>query len=265
MQIRKIKLEKLRNAHDISGLPTKDGRKIKKDRLVRSGRLQELPQSTVDALKEMGLTTVIDVRIDTEIEEHPDTMIEGVDYIRLPLLCTATTGITQQKSMASRMSQESKRIKEEFGSADNYMLKMYEIVLFSEETREKIVDFFNLLMEKDGLIIWHCSAGKDRAGILSMLLEWVLGVDEKLIIEDYTASQLFQRRRRNMQKMALAITPIPLRLKRILRAMMNAKALYIKGAIGFVKERFGNIDNYFIRHLGFDEQFLKAFKDKYLE
>ena len=70
--VRKMQLKKLSNTRDLGGLPTADGRKIKHGKLLRSGKLYKLPQKTVDAFKELGVTTVVDLRIFTEIEEHLD-------------------------------------------------------------------------------------------------------------------------------------------------------------------------------------------------
>ena len=46
--------------------------------------------------------------------------------------------------------------------------------------------FVRLLLEdRCGAILWHCTAGKDRAGFASVIIEEILGVDRNFIIEDY--------------------------------------------------------------------------------
>lgn len=51
MRIQRLNLKKLDNTRDLGGMPTKDGRKIKRGKLIRSGRLYKLPAQTIDALK----------------------------------------------------------------------------------------------------------------------------------------------------------------------------------------------------------------------
>ncbi len=63
MNTNRLKLKKLRNTRDLGGIATADGRVIKKGKLIRSGRLFALPKSTVEKLKSIGLTTVIDLRV----------------------------------------------------------------------------------------------------------------------------------------------------------------------------------------------------------
>ena len=72
IQIRRMPLRKLFNTRDLGGLPTGDGRKIRHKKLIRSGKLYKIPKSTVDALKKAGVKTVIDLRIFTESEQHPE-------------------------------------------------------------------------------------------------------------------------------------------------------------------------------------------------
>ena len=193
VHIRRMPLKKLFNTRDLGGLPAADGKTIKYGKLIRSGKLYKLPKKTVEALKAYGVTTVIDLRIFTEQEEAPDTLWDGVKYVHLPILCTATPGITREKSMRRTMVLESKRIKKEFGSATRYMEEMYCSILLNEEPQNYLKQALRLIIENENCVLWHCSGGKDRAGIVSMLVESLLGVSEDVIIADYVASLRFQR------------------------------------------------------------------------
>ncbi len=264
MRIERLNLKKLNNTRDLGGLPAADGKVIKKGKLIRSGKLFKLPKSTINALEKLGVTAVIDLRTDKEREEYPPTPLNGATYYHIPLVCTATTGITHQKSMATTMLEESKRIKSEFGTADNYMKSMYEIILFSEQSKARLKEIFKIILNENGCVLWHCNGGKDRTGIVAMLLEALLGVDEKIIIKDYVASDKFQRRRRNMQKLGLRITPLPHHFKHILYALMNAKPQYITGATDEIKAKYGSVENYCKEELKLTEEDISALKQKYL-
>lgn len=265
MRIEKIKLKKLDNTRDLGGIPAENGRKIKHGKLIRSGRLYKLPKETVLRLEKMGISTIVDMRTDKEREEYPYTEIKGAKYVNLPLVCTATPGITHTKSMARTMLEESKRIKTEFGTADNYMQSVYSILLFDKDSLIRLRKFFTLVIEDESCILWHCSAGKDRTGICAMLLEFVLGVDEKIVIEDYIASEKFQKKKRFLQRAGLVIAPIPPRFKQILIALMKAKPQYITGAIAEIKSRYGSVTDYCRQAIGLTDEEIKFLKDKYLE
>lgn len=265
MQIVRLKLKKLNNTRDLGGLPTKDGKTVKYNRLIRSGRLYDLPEGTVNYLKRTGLTTVIDLRIDQEQAEHPDTVIDGAVYYWLPLLCTATPGITREKTMKKTMVTESKRIKSEFGSVDNYMIDMYKKILYNGQSRDTLKKFFRLVVESEGCVLWHCSGGKDRAGICAMLIESLLGVSDEVIVLDYVSSQRFQRRKYTWSKLGLWIAPVSRQFRKILFAMMNAKKKYILALMEDVEYRYGSITEYCKKELDITEEDIALLKAKYLE
>ncbi len=263
--IKRLPLKKLFNTRDLGGMPAADGLVIRHDRLIRSGKLYKLPDDTVLKLKKKGLNLIIDLRIYTEREEYPDTVIDGVEYVHLPVLCTATPGITREKSMTKTMAIESRRIKTEFGTADNYMLAMYKMVLFSDEAVGYLRDCLRLIIDNDGCVLWHCSGGKDRAGLVAMLVESLLGVDERMIVADYVASHRFQRAKFFWNRVGLMIAPLVPRFKHILYGMMAAKPKYITDTIAAVKEEYGSINEYCKQRLGVTDEDIALMRSKYLE
>ncbi len=264
MRIERLKLKKLSNTRDLGGFPAADGKKIRSGKLIRSGRLYKIPTSTIKALQDMGVSTIVDMRTERERMEYPCTIIPNAKHINLPLVCTATTGITYEKSMAKTMREESKRIKTEFGTADNYMQNVYEIILFTPDSQKKLKEFLDLVRDEEGTILWHCNAGKDRTGIAAMLLEYLLGVDEELIIHDYCISKKFQINKRRLQRLGLLIAPVPLRFKHILYALMDAKPQYIISAIETMKKRHGTVIDYCKQALGVTDEDIKILREKYL-
>lgn len=263
--IKRLPLDKLPNTRDLGGLPAEDGKTIKYGKLIRSGKLYKIPPKTVAALKNIGVTTIIDLRIFTELEEYPDTVIDGVKCVHLPVLCTATAGITRDKTMQKTMVSESKRIKTEFGTADNYMSAMYQSILLNEEPQKLLKQTLRLIIENEGCIMWHCSSGKDRAGIVAMLIESLLGVSEEVILLDYKASVKFLRAKFFWNQAGLVIAPCSLRLKKILYGMMKAKPRYMLEAMQAVKEKYGSINEYCKQVLDVTDEDIELMKKKYLE
>ncbi len=265
MQIEKLELKKLNNTRDLGGFPAADGKHIAPGRLIRSGKLYKLPRSTSEKLENMGIHAVIDLRIDNEVDQYPPYMLDGTRYVRIPLLTTAKPGITYEKrSMPSLMNEESKLIESEYKDADEYMHKIYTDILFQEDSQKNIRKVFDVFLEEDGCILWNCSGGKDRAGIIAMLLESVLGVPEEIVIEDYVASQEFQRKKRGAQKRLLKIAPISHKFKELLIAFMDARPPYITQAMDSIKEKHGSVIGYCKEALGLTDGDIQALRDKFL-
>jgi protein-tyrosine phosphatase len=170
-----------------------------------------------------------------------------------------------ERSMRKTMAVESRRIKSEFGNADNYMIAMYKFILFSEDSIPSLKQTMRLIIDNDDCILWHCSGGKDRAGIVTMLLLYLLGVDEKIIIDDYTASRRFQRKKFFWNRVGLVIAPLYRRFKAILLGMMAAKPSYLTNTIDEIKASYGTVENYCKQVLDITDEDIKTLKDKYLE
>ena len=70
------------------------------------------------------------------------------------------------------------------------MKRMYSSVLSDDYSTAAIRKFFELLLTcEEGSTLWHCTAGKDRTGILTFLLLGTLGVSHDDILADYLISE----------------------------------------------------------------------------
>ena len=69
---------------------------------------------------------------------------------------------------------------------DDFFLKVYRGITLSEESKEAYAKFLKLVLENEkGSVLFHCTSGKDRTGIASLLLLHILGVDKETIIGDH--------------------------------------------------------------------------------
>lgn len=265
MPIEKIKLKKIANMRDMGGIPTADGKKIRRGKLIRCGRLSKLSKKTVDALMAMNIGTVIDLRTNREIAEHPPTILQGVSYRYLALPGNTPPEQSKSRHMSSEVYAQSKRVKRDFGTPENYMVEMYKYIVFDPDCRAKLKVVFDLMLKEENCIVFHCNSGTDRTGIIAMLIESVLGVDKQLIMDDYMASRTFQRRRRYWQRVGLIIAPLPIRFKRLLFWQMLPKTQYMLRLLNEIEERYGSVTGYVKEALGVTEKEIETLKLKYLE
>ncbi len=265
MAIERLNIKQLPNIRDIGGFETNDGKKIVYGKLFRSGKLYKLNKKTKTAIQSLNLSHVIDLRIETEVLEKPDTKINNSEYLNYSLLCTATPAITADKSMRLTMKKESKRIKKEFGTADNYMVEMYKRVLLNKESKETLKMILNVILNAEGGVLWHCNGGKDRAGLVAMLVEGLLGVKEQTIIEDYVISHKYQKRKFFWSNFGLSIAFLGTEFRKIILNMLSAKPEYIIKTLEFINETYGSIENYAKAELDISDEFIEKLKNKYLE
>lgn len=257
----------LANGRDLGGMKTVDGRVIKSHKFIRSGKLCKLKKKEIQSIKAHGVKTIIDLRIDNEITNQQDTKIDTIKYIHIPVLCATMPGITRDKSMYRVMKDESTLLKTQYATADDYMKGLYDIIMYSPQTQKQLKKALEIIMSSKGCVLWHCAAGKDRAGIVAMLVEGLLGVSEYDIIKDYLASQQSQKFKKGFQKFTLTLYTIftfGYKFKNILCAMLDAKVEYITHTIEGIKKRYGSIEGYCINALKISKESIEEFKNSSL-
>ena len=153
-----IPLEGTKNTRDLGGMPVAGGQ-LRSGRLYRSGALCFATPADVEKLGGLHLSTVVDLRTDQEIAKDGFDRITLGKNLRLPMKVYHGHGAEAYRSLVLQNPQ----------------------VLRA---------FFGLLAKPESYpVIYHCSAGKDRAGILTALLLDYLGTPRSLIMDDYLQSQ----------------------------------------------------------------------------
>ena len=178
---RKLNYKSLPNIRDLGGMRTDDGRQIISGKLIRSGHLSGMPEEELEKIS--GLVgTVIDFRTDNERLENPDAQIADAAYYHIPIVESFTPGV-------SREEDSDKRVVEQLlfkpGEARDYMIRMYR-AFAGDYAVAGYADFVRLLLQGNKkAVLWHCTAGKDRAGTAAVIIEEILGIPREVIIADY--------------------------------------------------------------------------------
>ncbi len=188
MHSQPIPFRDLKNTRDLGGMPAKDGRTIRSGKLIRSGMLYGIGKSDLVTLAgTVGL--IIDFRTDIEVREKPDPVIPGVDYLSLPPFQNLTGGISRdvasfEEAFCMAVSDADRTREEMIGHYVGFVTNPVSLSQYTRFLRE-------LLKPRDKAVLWHCTAGKDRAGIAAVLVEELLGVDREAVREDYLATNLY--------------------------------------------------------------------------
>lgn len=165
-----IELENIVNIRDLGGYKTSDGKITKHKVFYRSGNTDRSSKNDINKLiKTYNLRTVIDLRSAEEIIKSPDkfAMVPEVTYVNIPL--------------------EYSECLDEFKSTDRGLTVLYDYIL--KKKKRVLKDIFETLASlNSGSTLFHCTLGRDRTAIISMLLLGLVGVNKKDIIENYTIS-----------------------------------------------------------------------------
>ena len=179
---RSLDIEGAYNIRDIGGYPTADGRAVRIGALFRSDSLHDLPPQSQRALLSQGLRTVIDLRRTESVVEEPNVFAESseVAYHRVNLMGDDALVDVEDTSASSLGPDRPPEI--------------YTAIL--DRRQQWMAEVVKILAAPNALpALYHCNSGRDRAGLVTMLLLGVAGVPRDAIVRDYTLSARYLWRR----------------------------------------------------------------------
>jgi len=167
----RIPLEGCLNFRDIGGYPCVDGRATRTNKFYRSNDLSKLTEADIAAVKALGVNVVVDLRFTDEAEQAVNRLKghEGILYVNIPMADGSMANVNDMpKSMPGLYCDILHKGKMHVAAAFR---------LFAAHT--------------DKTFVFHCTAGKDRTGVLAALLLDLAGVGRENIIADYALTQAY--------------------------------------------------------------------------
>lgn len=137
-------------------LPTGD------QRYIRSDAPLKLTENELQWLLENNVTTIVDLRSEAEVTEKPCLLrdLDEFEYYNLPV----TGGDIIPKSSEQLH------------------------IIYAQMADEQMDNIIDRIMNAKSKVMYFCTAGKDRTGVVSALLLKRLGFDDEVIIDDYMES-----------------------------------------------------------------------------
>ncbi|MCI9129832.1 MAG: tyrosine-protein phosphatase [Eggerthellaceae bacterium] len=259
-----IPLKGAHNTRDLGGLPAADGRNVAACRLIRSGDLHHCTQDDLADLTERHqMKRVVDFRTSVERKEAPDptAKLPEVTFADLPVFSESAMGITHDHDAMKDLS----ALRESGASVFDIIKGLYSKCLLDEEGITAYRKFLSILLEADeGATLWHCTEGKDRAGLAAVLVEHALGVSEEHIVRDYLATNLFVRNWAEKAMDALGRHGLLDHVDADIDAVFYANLDYYDTAKAAVQKEYGSFDEYLSKALHFGQPEQEELRHRYL-
>lgn len=171
---RHLPIEGTYNLRDVGGYETEDGQQVRWRTLFRSDSLHKLTAEAQAELLATGLSTIVDLRRAEELSEQPSVFAEAEDvsYLNIPLLGGPRRGSEPSEQPAAFPS----------------LAQIYRTIV--DDRAEQLVQVISAFAEPGGLPgLVHCTAGKDRTGVVIALMLRVVGVPAETIAADYALTE----------------------------------------------------------------------------
>jgi protein-tyrosine phosphatase len=171
---RQLVLRGAYNVRDLGGYLTAQGTPVPWRRFLRGDCLHRLDEGEAARLHFEGLRMVIDLRTAREVRDAPSRLARqrGVAWVNLPLFDALSPADLAEVEVPQ----------------GHPLLALY---ITAAETRGAAIATIltRIAAQREGTVLFNCTAGKDRTGIIAALLLGLAGVSHTDIVADYAMTE----------------------------------------------------------------------------
>lgn len=226
-------MDAIDNFRELGGLAVAAG-SIRPGVLYRSGHLANATEADHQRLRELGVRTIVDLRTDADIDgDGEDRVPPGIDHRRVPIRDDAGRG-DQIRSMVMRGDLD--EIREVMGDGRGHAMATEGAAGFvsSEERMASFGQVMEIVTDPDSWpVLWHCSAGKDRAGWIGTSVLLGLGARTDVVISHYLES--------NVQLAGIGALFPEGEMKDLLRPFLEVHEDFVRAQLDIVGTRWGDV------------------------
>ncbi|HLO68227.1 MAG TPA: tyrosine-protein phosphatase [Holophaga sp.] len=234
---RHLDLEGVSNFRDMGGYRGHGGRAVRWGRLFRSGNLHAMTDSDRQRLARLGLALVVDFRQAEERHREPS----GWDPAAAPRTCAAEVVPGSAESFFRETGDDS--VNRERTAL--FMAHLYRDMVRNQAGAWRAL-FQGVLETREGAVLVHCAAGKDRTGFAGALLLSALGVDWEDVERDYLLTARYQDpavEEDRVLKIAGHLLKPPM-TREAIRPMFEVRPAYLAAAKEAMEAEAGSVEGY---------------------
>lgn len=239
-----VKLQTTYNTRDLGGYKTADGKITRHGVFLRSDDTDNLTLKDIEKLKTYGVTTVLDLREEPYYLEHPDKLssIPEINYQNIDIVKIYNKHSVDKET---RSDESSARKFLRYTGEGNW-----------------VKTAFDIIADTEGCTLFHCFAGKDRTGLVAMLLLGLVGVSDEDIMQNYSVSYDFIKDNPKIKEI------IEKDIENFGEAAIGkyhaTPPSKIKHGIDYISENYGTTENYLLA-CGVSRENLDKIKNRFVE
>lgn len=262
-------IDGISNFRDIGGWRTKDGKKYVKSGLIfRSANTSNVTELGKSQLHKLGIQSVFDFRSYGEFKKAGGFEVEGIKINNIPVF--TKTDVSPQ-AIALRY----KHLLTSW-----YTYKYVYVNMLEEGTYAFKSVLLYLRDNVNAPLLFNCTAGKDRTGVMAMIILLLLGVENHIIAKEYELTSIgllpdhdeikrsffegmdqFKSKFEGTDhfKEISGMTP-----DEMFKNLISSKYESMIAAIELFNKEFGGVENYCTNNLGLTEEDLNKIRSNLL-
>ncbi|MGW4719147.1 tyrosine-protein phosphatase [Nocardia sp. NPDC004260] len=259
---RSMQLSSAPNARDIGDYPTQGNGKLRTGVVFRTDALDKLTAADQQKLVTSGITAVIDFRSPNESGANPDKLPASIPALARPVYDPGNDFYL----MVGKAVQGGPAVQQQMfgdGKAAGIMRDYYRWLVTDAAARAQFGAAIRDIVNANGPVLFHCTAGKDRTGWMTAILMTALGVPKGQVYKDYLESNdnLAASNKTTMDGLvAKGLVTDPA----LFDPILGVRAEYLDAAFDQAAASFGSFDRFVTDGLGVDGATLEALKAELL-
>ena len=214
---------------------------LRPGQLYRSDGLHRLTRAGRQSLAELGIDTVIDLRSDFDRRLGGRDRLRGTGVDRVPLPIMGAPPSTDPSGIDLRW--------------------VYRSILTNH--RPQLGTALRIIALAPGPVLVHCTAGKDRTGLVVALALSAVGIDEDTIVADYAATQAnlagewTEAMLRKVRRFRVPITD------NLLEVLAHSPAPVLRDTWAWLRVEHGSVGDY-LTGAGVDDELTQRLRERLL-
>ncbi len=244
------------NFRDFGGVPSAHGGRLRTGRLFRSAHLGQASMADIEALEGLGIGVITDLRRPTERAREPSRWQDFTGRLISSDEGDRAEGPHVEFLRQGDLSDE---------GVEAYLGRYYREAPFEPRHLSMFAATFAALDGGEGALLVHCTAGKDRTGLLAALIQRALGAREADVTDDFVETNRVMMNRARRERVAAILRPLVGRepSEAILVGFMGVSAGHLDLAFAAIDERAGGLERY-LATLDVDARRLERLRGKLL-
>lgn len=191
-----MKVTNISNLRDIGGYKGYKGLTVKNKVIYRSGELSPLGVNATEHLVALGIGKVYDLRTKEEVIKTPNILDDRIINEHRPVYDSlkdilSKLNVTLPTQIDIKDATSAPLPPEKMMLLRDLPYKMYRDMVENPEVFSDIIE--DMLLNQGQPLLFHCTAGKDRTGVLAALIMLALGVDRADVKDNYLLSNEYRR------------------------------------------------------------------------
>ena len=248
-RLRAIELQGVTNVRDLGGISVAGGRIVSSGLIYRGAALSEAtPEDLAFLFGDLGIRLVVDLRCGWERDAKPDVQAPGVKNLHIPFYDADIVGIEYTEPSAG-----TKVIGRDVACDPIHFYRSLSNPLTVGQMAQALDAVFAHVGRGESVYV-HCSGGKDRAGILALLILTVLGADRQIILEDYLLTNVSRDKNYDVTfRRFLRLADGDETRARELVESHRARPQNLEAFYQAIQQEYGGMGSFVRKQLGFDD------------